>query len=405
MPDRAPTGPLAYFLPCLLLTITGVFTQAGGTGVPVYRDQLPYALIESLDWGQAWHGTVLSGDHILGGNLPTVEFVAGGFQTGQLQQSRFPAANGNYPFSITLALPACDGRGGLVRDTAQLALCYQPSQVKINMADASVVSAVSPGSSFSSLTLQLTAVLDARQELVLGTAPEWILHQISGSTGTAVRVNGFGRETRMTGVEDKGGVGFLAELASVNGQGGSFSTDTVTQYSFPWRGIAQSENVRAFVNLMIAQLPARRPVVQVADNGAQTVGDFNSWPFMQSYQLTNQNEPELTQMMFWPWVLGGEKLRLTQLQTADRDETYYLSCTYNGAIDHKVQAQYFRVFTEQKRAAWLSMVTKGGPNSLAAYVLGPDYLKASLFQRGPRDQHVVTPDQRTYLPWQLAVAA
>jgi hypothetical protein len=53
----------------------------------------------------------------------------------------------------------------------------------------------------------------------------------------------------------------------------------------------------------------------------------------------------------------------------------------------------------------------GGDNSLAACVLGGAAGVNAAYKRGrvgglnqrlPRDRHVVTADQMTYLPWQLA---
>jgi hypothetical protein len=403
VPDRCPTGNLAYYLPYLLLTITGTVTQAGGTGVAIPKDRLVALLIQSIDWNNAWHGTPVSADHVLGTNLRVVEFHAGGFEYAQRQANEIAAANGATTFTLTIAVPACDRRGGLISETSQLSLLYQPSNFKLNMAAASVLTAFSPGATFSGLVGQLSAYLDPRQEIVLGTPVEWILHQIVAG-GNAVKIDGFGRDTMLSGVEQKAGVLFLGELTTQNGQGGVFSSDEVTEFAFNWRGQQKYTHIDAWYSMMDRAYPNWRTINSPATYATSAPNDYNSMPF----GFTNQDgNPAASSgdrggRLFFPIALGGDELRLTDVQTADRDETYFLTVSGGfDAGDHLVLAQYAKVFTAQKQADFISRVCDGGANSLAAYVLGKNYTAAQLHKRGPRSKHVLTPDEQTYLALQF----
>jgi hypothetical protein len=101
-------------------------------------------------------------------------------------------------------------------------------------------------------------------------------------------------------------------------------------------------------------------------------------------------------MRFFPFVMGGRELRLTDVQTADQDQTYYLNGpTFSGS--HQILAQYARRWQEGKRNAWEALVRASG---LPAYVYGGG-TPVSMQQRVPLSKHFTTPDQATYLPWAL----
>jgi hypothetical protein len=253
-------------------------------------------------------------------------------------------------------------------------------------------------------------VLDPRAEIVLGTPVEWILHQIPGGTNSpAVKINGFGRDTLMNGVESQGGVMFLGELTNIYGgiQNGIFAAEDVTQLSFPWRGIQQFQDMQAWVNMMIGQLPNDRPQQSTGTNGGTTdrTNDYSGYPYTQAKLDADSNNVtdniDLVGLRFFPLVLGGDDLRLSELQTANSDQTYNLSVTGGFADgDHMILAQYARKWQDTKRAQFVAKVT-GGDDPLARNVLGDSFKTATLQRRRP-DAHSVTPDQFAYLPWQFA---
>lgn len=413
VPDRAPTGPLAYYLTALLLTISGTLVQSGSTGVAIPRDRLPSLLINSIDWKNSWMGPVLNFQYAKGFVLPIMEFVADGFQYGQRQTNQIPAANGNHPFSLTLRIPALnDNRGRLLKETSQLAALFQPSQFSVTMATSGTLTTYSPGASLSEVTMNVTAQLDPRQELVLGTPMEWILHTpISG--GPQVTIEGFGRNAAVNGVAVKGGVAFLADLTALNGQPGVIDPTNLTDFSFPWRGQATTYDLKAWLLQHIALLPNDRPQIQVATNiGAGTVNDFLGFPYCTLLaDRVESASQDLAQLLFWPLVMGGDALELSDLQTAESDQVF--NATQTGGFttpgNHQILAEYARVWTPEKMGDWVAQIVKGGSNSLASCVLQKPAVVAEVLKkvtdpngkglplRYPTSKHVTTIDQETYL--------
>lgn len=411
VPDRCPTAPMAYYLPLVFLTIAGIYTQGGGTGVLTPWDVFVGFLIDSVDWLTAWHGTVVSSSHVLGNQLPVVEFYANGFRYAMRRRPPFPAASGAYPFEYTVAItPSVSRLGRLMNNTSQLAKLFQTSQLKINIAPASVATTFSPGCTLTSLTARTTAVLVPRNELVLGTPVETILHQVvAGSNSNQVQIKGFGTDTMLNGVESKGGVVFLGELTNTIGMGGAFLAENVNQFSFPWRGQTQLQHIQAMIAAnalgnMSNDRPQTFPTV-VAGGDAE----FNNPP----YNMATSDQPTTTStlmdlkgLMFWPLgVQGGNDLSLSDVQTADSDKSYFLNVTggFTGPT-HLILAMYARQFQETMRRSWVKQITEGGTDSLAAYVLGgtAKVASAQMRQRAPSAKHTLTADNLAYLPWQFA---
>jgi hypothetical protein len=399
VPDRAPTGPLAYFLPGCFLTVSATITQPSEGGVAISRENLPGLFIDSIDWTQSFFGTPVSTNYVKGAFLPIVEYTANGFKYAQPQMGNIPSSPGAKPVTFQVWIPAgSDRRGRNISATSQLALLFQPSQLKINFNSAASF-ATATGATVSAVSCRLTASLDPRQELVLGTPMEWVLHQIAAA-GSSVRIEGFGRNTAMTGVEEKGGVAFLSELTTVSQNMGYGNLDptTINQLSFQWRGQGELQDILGWVNQFIGLLPNDR--VQQGgsvDAGALTgVNDFSGYPNTMDASDGVSSTQGLNVLRFFPFALGGRELRLTDLQTADQDQTYYLNGpTFTGS--HSILAQYARRWQQGKRDAWEALVRASG---LPAYVYGSG-TAVSMQQRVPLSKHFTTPDQATYLPWAL----
>ena len=416
IPDRAPTGPLAYYLTALLLTITGTLTQSASTGVDIPRDVLPALLINSIDWKNSWMGPVINFQYGKGFVLPIMEFVAGGFQYGQRQTNNIPSANGAYAFSMTLRVPALnDNRGRLLKETSHLAALFQPSQFSVTMASTTGLTTWSPGASVSGLTMSVTAQLDPRQELVLGTPMEWILHTpISG--GPQVTIEGFGRQAGVNGVAIKGGVAFLADLtATPSTQPGVVTPNVLTDFSFPWRGQATTYDIKGWIQQHLALLPNDRPQLQNVSLLTAGTNDFEGFPYINNNQTTNSATIDLDNLKFWPLVMGGDALELSDLQTADSDQTFNLTQTggFTTPGNHQIVAEYARVWTPEKMGDWVAQIVRGGANSLATCVLQKPQLVAEVLKRVtdpngkglplryPTAKHVTTVDQETYLAHQF----
>jgi hypothetical protein len=408
VPDRCPTGPLAYYLPGIIVTFSGQIVQAGGTGQIVYQDRLCGALFDSFDWIQCWHGNQVSANHVKGADWFPIEYNAMGFRH-PLRIRNFVAAagNGTYPFEISVFVPACSGFGRLFLETMQLSTLFRNSQLKINVAALSVLQNFSPGATFTNLTARASAVLVPRQELVLGPAVEWILTQIvAGSNSPQVQIKNFGTDTQMQGVEPGGGVISLMELCLVGDQGGAFTADTITQYQFPWRGQQVTQHPQAIMAQVIGGMPNDR---NHAFNTTPTGGisDFTGYPYAQNNtgaMPANPNQ-DLTGAYAWIMAQGADQLELTDLQTADSDQSYFLTSSSPFGATHMVLGQYARSWQASMVQNWVQQITAGGAGSLAAYVLGASGLaSAQLHRRTPKARHITSQDQARYLAYQFAPA-
>lgn len=407
VPDRCPTGPLAYLLPCVTLTISGTVVQAASGGSTIYWDQLVTALIGQIDWTTSWYGTVLSGNHVKGSDINVIETISGGMQKGLYPRPPFPSTSGTYPFEMTINLPANSCRfGRLLRHTSQLAKCFQTSNLKVTMAASSVLTGLSAGATFGTLTAYASAQLVPTADLILGTPIEWILQQPTASANSnQITIKGFGTDTMLTGVEPKGGVLWLGELSSLNNQAGVLTADQITQYAFPWRGQQITKHPQSVLSGFLGSMADGRPSVFpafVAGGDSQ----FASYPYANNTSDAQTASGaaalmDLKGLLAWLMVHPGRDCYLTDLQTAQNDQNYFANASGAGfaAGSHQILGAYAKVWSDSMRANWQALITDGGAGSLAAYVIngqGGDYTKAKMNKMSPRG--LTTADQGTYLP-------
>jgi hypothetical protein len=231
------------------------------------------------------------------------------------------------------------------------------------------------------------------------------MHQmVAGSSSNQIQIKGFGTETMLTGVQNKGGVAWLGELTSI--LGGVFASEDVTFYNFPWRGQAPVYDIDGFVAMQqLGNMPVdRMQVLPSVLAGGDS--EFANPPYAMNtndeYVDSEASPKTFANLYAWNMVQGGSELDLTDLQTADSDQSYFLSV--DGGFDegaHLVLGMYAKAWQQNMLDDWLKQVTKGGNGSLAAYVLGQNYGAAKLLQRGPKTKHIITADNMAYLPWQL----
>jgi hypothetical protein len=411
VPDRQPSGPLANYLPGIIVTFSGEIVQAGSTGNDIPLDRFYGALVESFDWIQCWHGNQISASYVKGAHWTPIEYNSMGFRHPLRQEGLVaPAANGTYPFEVSMFVPACSGFGRLFLETMQLAILFRNSQLKINVAPTGTLATMSPGATLTgpggegTVTARASAILVPRQDLVLGPAVEWVLSQIvAGTSSPQVQIKGFGTDSQMQGVEPGGGVISLMELTAELDQGGVFAGANVTQYQFPWRGQQVTQHMQAMVAQIITGMPNDRPHAFAGGlPGANT--DFSGYPYTMSNAPGNAGSANIDTSSLLAWIMaqGADDLELTQLQTADSDQSYFL--TVAGGFDtgsHQVLGQFARSWQASMVNNWRGQVMAGGDSSLARYVLGANYMNARLHRRTPRNQHVISDDQVRYLPWQL----
>jgi len=405
VPDRCPTGPLANYMPGTEVTFYGNVVQPSEGGAVIHGDTFFAALFSSLQQIQAWHGTPVASQHVLGAQWYVTEYFVNGFRyQDDLRAVVAPAGAGTYPFEITIFVPFSSCRIGELEDyTSQLALLARTSQLQINVAPASVIDSLSTGATITNFSATASAVLQPRQELVLGTPIEVILAQIVAGAGNSVKITGFGTDTGINGVDPGGGVLALLALTSQGLQGGSFAAIDILNYLFQWRGQQYTEDMQGLIKQAKRLLPTPNLNTLATVSGAGSAA-LQGIPYpvynVQTDSPATTAKTALDNLNFWPLVLPGERCRLTSLQTADSDQTFNMTVNGGYSGSHQILGLYARSWQERMVANWVGQITAGDGGSLAAYVLGPNYTKAGPSRRAPA-KHSLSNDQLRYLPWQF----
>src|SRR5262245_26919122 len=198
LPIRAPTGPLAYYVPALILTFIGALVNAGESPTAITLMDLPGLLIQSVEVRDCWHGTPVSAVNWLGEHLRIHEFIGTGYQYAQrISNWITPADSTPQAATFQVRIPLAAGEGNLIKETSQLALLYKPGSVGIIMKPASVLNTASSGTTWVG-TVRCSVELDPRPELILGTPVEHVLHrQVASPTDPDIQIKGFGRNSRL----------------------------------------------------------------------------------------------------------------------------------------------------------------------------------------------------------------
>lgn len=415
VPDRPPSGPLAYYLPGVKVTVAGAIVNSGSNGELINSDKFFSALFSSFGWIQCWQGSALRSSDVLGAHWQVLEYMAGGRRyDSDVRAVMCTSANGTFPFEVTMFVPfLSDRRTSLEAETSQLALMARASQLQFNAAPASVLQAMGgPGTSITgpagtgSATITASAILVPRGELILGTPIETVLSQIVAGSGNSVTIQGFGTDSGLTGVDPGGGVLDLLFLTTSLNQAGSFASANITDFQWQWRGQTYTQDILGLLSQWKRLLPTPyQNTLAVINSGSAPLQGI-------PYALANatlfggagSGEPvnaELINLLFWPLVLSGQRCRLSSLQTASSDQTFNMTVTGGYSGTHKILGRYARSWQKNMRDMWVGQVMAGGTGSLAANVLGPAYGGAKLAQRGAAGKPYTTNDETRYLPWQL----
>ena len=222
-----------------------------------------------------------------------------------------PAANGNTPFEVTIFVPFSSSRvGNLAHDTSQLALLARASQLQINMAPAQVLTDLySTTAAFTNFKARCSAILEPRQELVLGTPIETILTQIVAGSGNSVKITNFGTDTGLQGVDPGGGVLALNFLTDRLLQVGSFDSANILDFTWQWRGQSYTQDILGLLQQWKRQLPTQLPgnvaSLSTLPPGAALQGIPYTIVNTTAFSPQSIAMAELQQLLFWALVLNG----------------------------------------------------------------------------------------------------
>jgi hypothetical protein len=397
-------GNLAYYVYGVLLTFYGDVDQAASGASLINYWQVVRSLIDSLEVRNAWHGTPVSANHVKGSMLQVIGPVSCGYAWPQLLPGDMPTADGDYQFAINVFVPLCVGQGAKPHHTAQLALFYKQAQVVINPALSSVLSGISTGAAFESLTVRASAVMLPEPEIRLGPCAEWIDYQSAASSNQSqIALDSFGNVTGLSGTMPNAGVAWMGALTNINSAvPGSFAAEDVTRYSFPFRGQVDIQQIEAFVGMQLLSMgngdfAARGQAAKWTslnggmegfpyDYATGSAGASNSWK-------------QLKGLLFFPMVTPAPDLELTKLQTAKGTQSYFLTGPSFSGTNHTL-AQHVRTFDDAKRNDAYQQIVSSG---LAKKVLDQDTNLGWVYKTLNKQQ-VISTEKTRFLPQRLVRA-
>lgn len=366
------TDKLANYVAGIVLTFTGTYNINVTTSntTPITATELTRLLIDSIDLQGAWHGRPLASQHIRGATLPLIEFVSCGYQWGSRHRMPFhAAAAGAQTFVHSVWLPLSYFCGEKGHHTAQLALFYKDSQLNINTAASSLLAAINPNATITSTTVRATAMLLAEPELRIGPAQEWQeFRQSAQANNDIVDLDSLGNQTSLEGIEPGAGVDLMWAECNVNGQGGSFTADTVTRFSAPFRGQQQTNHVQPFVHELEQQFLGGEGadlMVRNSETSAQLrtgfvdprVG-FPYEPITVATAAGVGGSALPAHLRVFPIITPSRDLETSKLQVIEGTQNYFLTATFSGT--HRTLVHQFKSWTPQKLADARQLIIDSG---------------------------------------------
>jgi hypothetical protein len=379
--DTVPivNGNRANYLLGVLVTIAGLFVQAGTLGSETFWDKFFQTLIQSVEVRNAWHGSPLNAQHALGVYWPILEYVGCGFRYAARRKGSFPAAAATYGFSYTFMVPLCRGTNAKPVKTSQLQLLYKKAQLVLNIAPAATATSVSTGSSLSTMTCRASAVLQAHRSIWLAPGLEWVDYQNTASSSqTQIPLLNFGNTTNLTGTKANAGIAFLGAITAANGQPGSFNASDLTQYQFPFLGQFLTQHMPAVLAQQLMSMGAQRTIGGTKTQGAiaaNQANDVSGFPYIIDAQdgtgTTVAAANELANLMFFPLVVQAEDGQDSKVWQAYGDQSYNLIGPAFSGTNHTL-AQHLRAWEDGKETDFAAQVISSG---LAQEVLGTSELE------------------------------
>jgi hypothetical protein len=399
-------GHMAYYVLGLVLTLYGTVTQSGGTGVVIQPDALTGALLQSIELRNCWHGTPISQAFALGNYLPLMEYLGCGNRLPRRESLPIPTTNGATNFARTIVVPLCIGMTKKPHHTAQLAAMFKKAQFVLNVASAATLTALSPGATFSNLNARCSIILDPHQSLLLAPGTSWVDYQApANGTQAQVLLNSFGNASTLVGTNKNDGV--LALYAIGNGSTsqstgmvplpGSFDPAAVSTYEFPWRSQFRTNHPEALAAAQFLAMGGNSKQAWAGDSTTFTAYDSQGFPYMNGVTTpvtapAANKKPILAGMYGYPLVVPTEDLLLPNVQTAQANESYFLSLsTGSFAGTHHTLAWHVSDWQGPKVNDWINTVIAAG---LARTVLGTDTPAIAKQRIGTRKQSRFLP---TYL--------
>ncbi|HXD98228.1 MAG TPA: hypothetical protein VN646_16890 [Candidatus Acidoferrum sp.] len=419
--DDVPISSLprtANKLAGIVVTYKGTFTQ-GITTTPVTRnaDNLTMALVGQAELRNCFHGTPIVGTQIQGYTMPLMEY----YLCGQRWFARRRRVFDNTSAAAQLFVHRVFFPLGLfsndkAHQLAQLALLYKKGLFEITNAGAGVVHDANNSVTITACTMKASAVLLPLD--VLEVSPGVEVQEYAqnangtGATLSKIEISDLGNQTGFDGVEPGAAIAHLfaltdARFQAVNTAGadtdnipvGSFTNDTLTQYSAPFLGQAQTEDLSPI--MAMAEEEGHRTgdiTVRVSAGTTRTYGqDYSTMPYtLQGGSIAGVGVQTLDgEGLFFPLVCSQPGFEITKLPVVEGTVRYNMNRTVIASRQDKTLAVQLKSWTGAKWAAFRDLIVESG---LAKEVLGTTDVGWTYLAK---EKNPVLPAKRRFLPQQL----
>ena len=291
---KVTDGKLCNYLLGIVVTVSGRWTPGGiahsFSGGPALRtmQRIVRDLVESIEVRAAWHGTVLSSQHVKGSMLELIEFVANGLERpfrrqkpiGALTTAGSGVGEGNPPAPVAedfrtsfwVPLSLLCGRKG--HHTAQPVALYDDAEFVISCNSLTPGAAESPDGVYTNVRFNVVADVLPDREVRLGPGVQWIDYQ-QATSGEAVDIQNLGRTTTMDRTEGGAGVAGLFLLSNREGLPGPVRMQQLSRITFPFRGLVSLNHTDAVLLQMESMISGlENPVNTVVTGTGAALGAF-----------------------------------------------------------------------------------------------------------------------------------
>jgi hypothetical protein len=394
--------------------VNGVFTAGADA------DDFLTALFESVEVRNCWHGTPISQNHAKGCMLGTMEFMACGYQYfGRRMDVVARGALGSKFLKVNAFLPLSYLMGDKAHHTALPVTFYKNGELQLNFGAGLDSGGDGLSATFTTATIQASAVLLPESEIHLGPGSQFIDYPSAANAGSeVVKMDSFGNNTTLQDVESGAACDFLFWLSSLYNQGQGFvgpaRVKDLTRVGFPFRGVQSTTHLEPFLLGFEAQVGGREDgQSDLYDATAMQVvkSNLSGFPYRPNYAgpLTADfaaDGSDVRDMKGFPIIYPGNALELTKVQSFEGTQSYFLTFASGKAplsgTTHHSFAHHFYSWTPAKWEDAMRTLVNAG---IAQAVLGTSQgiVWSTKLTKKNGAPGLIDPAKLRYLPNKLAL--
>jgi hypothetical protein len=411
----------------LLFTFVGACAK-GITTVTInrYCDNLTMALIAALEVRNTMLGTLVAATQVKGYTLPILEYVGCGNRFFGRKRRPFNGGSASSQlFAHDVFVPLTMLGNVNAGQIAPLAAFLKKGQVELSMAAAGLL-VDSGANSFNitaggTTTLKCSAVLMPVDHLSVGPGMEAQEYSENANNTNIISLGDLGNSTGLDGVEPGAAIAALLALTDARNAAvatggtatdgvavGSFTADTVTRYSAPFLGQAQTKHLEPFMRWAERETRPHVGICRTADGASSATKtlfeqDYSGMPYtMEGGVAATAGTGVQTldgEALFFPLIYPQDGFEITKCPVVEGAARYFLDRTVIASRSNRTLALQLKSWTGAK---WDEFRDQLIEEKLAKEVLGTndcgwDYMSDK--------KNPVPPAKRRFLPQELLPAS